>query len=52
MLIRIANREDPCRLLLQKQSDLGLHCFSRAFLQATNFQNLRTSTIVMALCKA
>ena len=29
MLVRIANREDP------DQSDLGLHCLSRVFGQAT-----------------
>ena len=48
MLVRIANMED---LDLKKQSDLGLYCFSRAFLQATNVQNFRTSTIVVALSK-
>ena len=31
MLVRIANREDLIRLLLQKQSDLGLRCFSITF---------------------
>ena len=31
------------RLLLQKQSDLGLHCLSRTFWHATSVQNLRTS---------
>ena len=29
MLVSIANRENPTRLLLQKQSDLGLPCLSR-----------------------
>ena len=33
------------RLLLQKQSDLGLHCLSLPFWQATSIQNLRTSTV-------
>ena len=28
------------RLLLKKQSDLGLHCLSRPFRQATSVQNL------------
>ena len=40
MLVRIANREDPkqtsLRLLFKKQSDLCLHCLSRAFWQATS----------------
>ena len=45
MLVRVANREDPVRLLLQKQSDLGLHCLSRPFWQATSVQNFRTLTI-------
>ena len=40
MLVRIANREDPdqiaLRLILKKQSDLCLHCLSRAFWQATS----------------
>ena len=29
MLVRISNSEDLIRLLLQKQSDLGMHCLSR-----------------------
>ena len=29
------------RLLLQKQSNLGLHCLSRPFLQATSVQKFR-----------
>ena len=33
------------RLLLQKQSDLGLHCLSRPFLKATSVRNFRTFTI-------
>ena len=32
MLVRIANRKALIRLLLQKQSDLGLHCLFRHFL--------------------
>ena len=31
LLVRIANREDLIQLLLQKQFDLGLCCFSRLF---------------------
>ena len=31
MDVRIANREDP-----DKQSELGLHCLSRLFWQATS----------------
>ena len=48
MPVRIANREDPTlfRLFLQKQSDLGLHCLSRPFWQATSVQNFRTSSVV------
>ena len=37
MFVRIANRVDP--ELLQMQSDLGLHCLSRTFWQATIVQN-------------
>ena len=33
------------RLLLQKQSDLGLRCLSWHFLQAPHVQNFRTSTV-------
>ena len=29
---------------MQKQSDLGLHCLSRPFWQATSVQNYRTFT--------
>ena len=32
------------RLLLQKQSDLGLHCLSMPFMQATSVRNCRTFT--------
>ena len=42
MLVRIANRDALIRLLLKKQSDLGLHCLSRPFWQATSVQNLRS----------
>ena len=34
MLARISNREDPDQ---KKQSDLGLQCLSRPFLQVTGF---------------
>ena len=33
------------RLLLQKQSDLGLCCLSMPFLQAASARNFRTSTV-------
>ena len=39
-LVRIANREKIKHL--KKQSDLGLHCFSRPFWQAISVQNFRT----------
>ena len=35
-------------LLLQKQSDLGLHCLFRSFLQAISVQNFRTSIVIVA----
>ena len=41
-LVRVPNREDPVnRLLLQKQSDLGL-----PFLAAISDQNFRTFTVI------
>ena len=39
---RIANREDPDQTA---SSDLGLHCLSRPFGQATSIQIFRTFTI-------
>ena len=44
--LRITNREVWKTLirLKKKQSDLGLHCLSRPFLQATNVGNFRTFT--------
>ena len=33
-------------LLLQKQSDLGLHCLSRPFWQAASVLNFRTFTVL------
>ena len=33
------------RLLLKKQSDLGLHCLSMSFWQATSAQIFRISTV-------
>ena len=45
ILVRIANGKILIRLLLKKQSDLDLHCLSRAFWQATSIQNFRTVTI-------
>ena len=47
MLVRIANRKTLIRLLLRKQSDLGLHCLFRAFWQPTSVQNFRTFTIIV-----
>ena len=41
MLVRITNREDP------DQSDLGLHCLSRPFWQATSVQNFRTFSVAL-----
>ena len=35
----------PIRLLLQKQSDLGLPCLSRLFWQAISVRNFRTFTV-------
>ena len=51
MLVRIANRQDPdqtasVRLLLKKQSDLGLCCVSGCVWQATSVQNCRTSSVL------
>ena len=46
VLVRIANRgKTLVRMLLQKQSDLGLHCLSLSFWLATSVQNFRTFTI-------
>ena len=47
MLVRTANREELISLLLQKQSDLGLHCLSRPLWQATSVQNLSTFTVYL-----
>ena len=47
MLVRIANREDLIRLLLLKQSDLGLHCLSMPLF----FQNFRTFTLCQIILK-
>ena len=39
MLDKVANREDPDQTAaLQMQSDLGLHCLSSPFWQATSFK--------------
>ena len=35
------------RLLLQKQSDLSLHCLSRTFWEATSVQNFRIFTVII-----
>ena len=42
MLVKITNREDLIRLLLQKQSDLGMHYLSMPFWQTSNVRNFRT----------
>ena len=44
MLARIAKGKTLIRLLLQKQSDLGLHYLSRCFWQKTSLGNFRTFT--------
>ena len=41
------NRKTLIRLLLQKQSDLGLHCLFRPFWQATSVLKFRTFTVPM-----
>ena len=47
-LLEYETGKTPIRLLLQKQSDLGLPCLSRPlFWQATSFQNLRMFTILV-----
>ena len=43
MLVRITYRGDPDQTA--SESDLGLHCLSWPFCQATSVQNLRTSTV-------
>ena len=43
-IVGIASREDSDQTAFQKQSDLGLHCLSRPFLHAADY-NLRSSTI-------
>ena len=40
MLVRIANRKEPVQTASSKQSDLGLHCLSSPFWQATLVQIL------------
>ena len=45
LLVRIATKEDPDQMLLQKHYDLGLHCLSRHFWQAISVRNLRTFII-------
>ena len=50
MIARIANREDSDQIASQKQSDLGLRCFSRLFWQATILRNFRTFTIYWGRC--
>ena len=43
MLIRITGKT-LIRVLLQKQSDLGLHCLSMPFWNATTVRDFRTFT--------
>ena len=48
MCFRIANREDPDQAassLIMKQSNLGLHCLSMHFWQASSDQDFKTSTV-------
>ena len=45
MLVRKQTGKTLLRLLLQKQSDLGLCCLSRPFWQAASVQNFRTFTV-------
>ena len=47
MHVKIANREDPDQLLLQRQSDLGLLCLSIPFLYQTSARNLQLFTIAL-----
>ena len=49
MLVRVATGKMLIRLLLQKQSDLGLRCFSRPLWQATSVCNLTISTASLSL---
>ena len=44
-----SKRETLIRLLLQKQSDLGLPCLSRPFGLATRVQNFRTFTVYVCM---
>ena len=47
--VRIANREDPDQTADEEaviQSDLGLHCLSRPFWQATSTQNFKCFKIL------
>ena len=46
MLVRIAE-ETMIRLLLEKQSDLCLHCLSKSFWQATSVRKFRASTVIV-----
>ena len=44
MLVRIPNRKTLIRLLLQKQSDPGLHCLSSHFGRQVVFEILEKNT--------
>ena len=45
MVVKIVKGKILIRLLLQKQSDLDLHCMTQSFWEATSFQNSRTFTV-------
>ena len=47
MLVKIAGKT-MSRLILKKQSDLGLHCLSRPFQQAISVQNFSTFIILIS----
>ena len=48
ILVRKANRENSDQTA-SLESDLGLHCLSRPFLQATGVWNFRTFTVFTAI---
>ena len=49
MLVRIPNSKTLIRLLLQKQSDLGLRCLTKPLGQATSVQSFRAFTVCFNL---
>ena len=46
MLVRITNRENPDQTA-SSEEDLGLHCLSWPFWQATSVQNFITFTVTV-----